>query len=112
SLISGFSNRPKEEQEYLIENGYMKKLGKIMVYSFYLLVLATILPIFNVPYGIEIGFGLFTLYLFGGLMYVQKFEVPHKRKKMFWIVGILFIFIFVSIGGVFIAGNAENEITI
>ncbi|GGA74531.1 DUF3784 domain-containing protein [Ornithinibacillus halotolerans] len=112
SLISGFSNRPKDEQEYLKENGYIDVLGKIMLYSFYMLLLATILPILKVPYGMEIGFGLFTIFLLGGLMYLQKFEVPSKRKKMLWILGITNVIIIGFIGWLTLSGSSENEIYI
>jgi hypothetical protein len=89
-LISGFSNRPKEEQEYLIQNGFIEKLGKVLLYSFFMLVIAAVLPIFRIPYGVEIGWGLFIFFTFGGLLYLQKFEVPTKRKKYRWLYGSFF----------------------
>lgn len=112
SLISGFYNRPKEEQEYLIENGYVEKLGKIFLYSFYILLLAILLTVFRVPYGPLIGFSLFIVFLLGGLIYLQKYELPHKRKKSLWIIGIIStITIGIIAVGVFI-GSTNNDITI
>ncbi|MEN2467296.1 DUF3784 domain-containing protein [Ornithinibacillus sp. FSL M8-0202] len=112
SLISGFYNRPKEEQEYLIENGYIEKLGKIFVYSFYILLLAILLTVFRVPYGPLIGFSLFTVFLLGGLIYLQKYELPHKRKKSLWIIVVIStITVGIIAVGVFI-GSTNNDIII
>lgn len=111
-LISGFGNRPKEEQEYLIENGYIDKIGKVLLYTFYSMILVVVLVIFRVPYGMEIGFGLLLVTVLGGLVYVQRFEVPHKRKKYTWIYGLLSV---VSIGlivGGYIIGNLDNDVTV
>ncbi len=111
-LISGFSNRPKEEQEYLIQNGFIEKLGKVLLYSFFMLVIAAVLPIFHIPYGVEIGWGLFIIFTFGGLLYLQKFEFPTKRKKYRWLYGIIAILTIGLIIGVSFAGNQDNEILI
>lgn len=111
-LISGFSNRPKEEQEYLIENGYIDKLGEVLLYTFYSLVLVVVLTVFRVPYGIEIGFGLLIAIVLGGLIYCQRFEVPHKRKKYTWMYSI-FSFVTLSlIVVVYSVGNLDNEIMV
>ncbi|MRG87138.1 DUF3784 domain-containing protein [Salinibacillus xinjiangensis] len=103
SLISGFYNRPEEEQSFLIENGYVKAMEKLLVYTFYLHVLAFLLTLLDVPFGAEISFGLFTIVLLAGVIYIQKFEVPHKRKKYFWISGsisvgtVLFLVIIIGL---------------
>ncbi|WP_042148882.1 DUF3784 domain-containing protein [Paucisalibacillus sp. EB02] len=112
SLISGFNNRSKEEQEYLINKGYTTVLGKIFTNSFYLLLFATFLTLFRVPFGVEIGFGLFTVFLLGGLVYLQKFEVPHKRKKYMWIIGSISVITVVIISSLWVNGSAENNITL
>ncbi len=115
SLISGFYNRPDEEKEYLIHNGYIEKMGKVFIYTFYLLILAFLLTLFNVPFGAEIGFGLFMIVLLGGIVYIQKYEVPHKRKKYYWITGtvavgtVLFIGILVGLGYMDNDVNISNE---
>ena len=111
-LISGFFNRPKEEQEYLIQNGFIEKLGKVLLYSFFMLVIAAVLPIFRIPYVVEIGWGLFIIFTFGGLLYLQKFEFPTKRKKYRWLYGIITILTIGLIIGVSFAGNQDNEILI
>ncbi|WP_010093543.1 DUF3784 domain-containing protein [Ornithinibacillus scapharcae] len=111
-LVSGFSNRPKDEQEYLIENGYIDKIGKLLLYTFYSMVLVVILTVFRVPYGMEIGFGLLMVIVLGGLVYVQRFEVPRKRKKYTWIYGISSFVIIGLIVGVYIIGNLDNEVSV
>ncbi|MEN2767587.1 DUF3784 domain-containing protein [Ornithinibacillus xuwenensis] len=112
SLISGFYNRPKEEQEYLIQYGYIEKMGKVLLISFYLLIIATLLTVFGVPYGIEIGFGLFMLELLGGIIYIQKYEVPHKRKKYYLLYGIITFVTIGIVGGLFVMGNMKSEFVI
>jgi hypothetical protein len=112
SLLSGYSNRPEEEKQYLKENGYIDKVGKYLTYTFYLLALAFILTLFNVPYGTEVGFGLLTLFILGGLVYIQKFEVPRKRKKYLWVSGSFSIVIILAIGILFFIGSMENDVNI
>jgi len=112
SLISGFYNRPEEEQKYLIEHGYIEKMGQVFKQSFYLLLAAALLTVFKVPYGPAIGFTVFTLHLLIGIFYITKYEVPHKRKKTRWIIGSISIgtlaFVGILLGMTFI----DNEVTI
>lgn len=112
SLISGFLNRPKEEQEYLIQNGYMEALGKIFKVSFYLFAATFLLGLLPIPYGFEIGIALFLIVLLGGLIWMQKYEVPQKRKKMYWITSIIMAVTVALVGGLTIAGLVDNEVTV
>ena len=89
SLISGFYNRPEEEQQQLIENGYPQAIGRLLFYTFIILFISVILALFQIPYGFEIGMLLFLIVLLGGSIYVQKYELKHKRKKYYWITGIV-----------------------
>lgn len=104
SLLSGFSNRPEEEQEYLKKSGYLTAIGNVFYISFIILLITFIGGLFPIPWAFEIGMGAFILYLMGGFVWVQRYEVPHKRKKMFWIYGvisggtIIFIIIILSLG--------------
>lgn len=111
-LISGFYNRPDEEKEYLKQSGYLEKLGNLFLYTFYLLALAFLLTLFRVPFGAEIGFGSFLIVLLGGLIYLQKFEVPHKRKKLIWIFSSVSITVLLFLGFIFGYGYMTNDITI
>ncbi|MGM8214862.1 DUF3784 domain-containing protein [Bacillaceae bacterium W0354] len=112
SLISGFYNRPEEERNYLIENGFIDRMGNFLIQSFYLLVLTFLLVVFNIPYGIGIGIGVFILHFFIGIMYLTKYEVPHKRKKTRWLFGSIFIGTFIFIGVLFVYGYMDNEVTV
>ncbi|MBS4201810.1 DUF3784 domain-containing protein [Bacillus sp. FJAT-49732] len=112
SLISGFLNRPKEEQEYLIQNGYMEALGNIFKITFYLFAATFIAGLLPIPYGFEIGLAIFLLALLGGLIWMQKYEVPHKRKKMYWITGGIMAVTIALVGGLTIAGWVDNEVTV
>ena len=83
-----------------------------MLYSFILLVIAAILPIFRIPYGVEIGWGLFIIFIFGGFLYLQNFEVPTKRKKYRWLYGIIILLTVGFIIGISYLGNQDNEVFI
>ncbi|MGP4041632.1 DUF3784 domain-containing protein [Gracilibacillus sp. D59] len=111
-LISGFSNRPKEEQEYLEQNGYINAMGKLLTYTFYLLAISFVLGLFSVPYGFEISLTLFMIILFAGIIWIQRYEVPHKRKKNYWIIGIVAPVTLILITGLSISGFTENDITV
>ncbi|MBS4219901.1 DUF3784 domain-containing protein [Bacillus sp. FJAT-49711] len=112
SLISGFLHRSKEEQEYLIQNGYIEALGKILKITFYLFAATFLLGLLPIPYGFETGISLFLVVLLGGLIWMQKFEIPHKRKKMYWITGGIMAVTIGLVGGLIIAGSVDNEVTV
>ncbi len=112
SLISGFFNRPEEEQKYLIEQGYIEKFGNVMKQSFFILLAAFLLTLFRVPYGAAVGFSVFTLHILIGIFYITKFEVPQKRKKYRWIIGSISFGTIAFIGGLLGYGYMENEVTI
>lgn len=84
-LLSGFHRRPEEEQEYLHESGYLDAMGKLLTITFWIFVAVFILGLLPIPFGFELGIGLFLIILLGGLIWVQRYEMPHKRKKMTWI---------------------------
>ncbi len=112
TLISGFSNRPKEEQERLIQSGFVDALGKLLVMSFLIFVITYIFWLFSVPYSLEIGLSIFTIVLLGGLMWIQRFEVKQKRKKMFWITGGISVGTLLFIVVLIVVGLQENDIHI
>ncbi|MCJ8008596.1 DUF3784 domain-containing protein [Lederbergia wuyishanensis] len=112
SLISGFLNRPKEEQEYLIQNGYIEALGRIFKITFFIFAATFLLGLLPIPYGFEIGIALFLVVLLGGLIWMQKFEVPHKRKKMYWITSGIMAVTIGLVGWLTIAGLVDNEVTV
>ncbi|MGG3739160.1 DUF3784 domain-containing protein [Aeribacillus pallidus] len=112
SFISGFYNRSKEEQQQLIENGYPQAIGKLLLYTFIILFVSVVLALIRVPYGFEIGLGLFLIVLLGGTVYVQKYELAHKRKKNYWISGIITVIVIVFVTVLVYFGFQENEIII
>ncbi|GAB2570009.1 DUF3784 domain-containing protein [Gracilibacillus alcaliphilus] len=112
SLINGFSNRSEEEQKYLIENGYVEALGKLLTYSFFLFLISYILGIFQVPYGLSVGLGLFLLVVLIGIVWINRYEVPAKRKKNYWITGSISLATLLFTGGVFGYGYVTTDITL
>ncbi|WP_058307143.1 DUF3784 domain-containing protein [Gracilibacillus massiliensis] len=112
SLISGFANRPKEEQEYLKQSGFIKALGKLLTFTFYLLAITFILGLLQIPYGFEIGIAVCMIVLMGGMTWIQRYEVAHKRKKNYWIMGSVSVITLAFIASITFYGYIDNEIKV
>ncbi len=112
SLISGFSNRPEEEQEYLIENGYMEAIKRMMLHSTLILALLLVLGVLSVPYALEVGFAVFICYILGYTVQLQKYEVPHKRKRGYWITGSIALLVVGGITALTVYAFIPNQVTI
>ena len=110
SFLNGYANRPDEEKQYLEESGYLDATGNLITQSFWIFLITFIGGFFSIPYVFAIGMAIFILHLMIGLVWIQRYEVPHKRKKMLWITGFLaagtIIFIIVITG----VGFVDNEI--
>src|SRR5690625_3916882 len=113
SLLSGFANRPEEEKNYLMESGYLHSIGKLFSITFWLFLITFIIGLFTTPHAFGIGLGVFMITLFAGLIWIQRYEVPHKRKKMTWIMSIIsassIIIIAVVAGTAFIGNDVYVE---
>jgi hypothetical protein len=90
-LISGFSSRSKEEQEDLIRRGYPRKMGGLLIIT--ALGMLILLPIMftSFKYTMEVQFGFMIILLVGGMIYLNKYEIPKKRKRGYIISITLFI---------------------
>lgn len=107
-LLNGYEKRPDEEKEYLKESGYLQATAKLLVYSFWVLLASFIIGFFPVPYGFEIGMGVFIVTLLGGLIWVQRYEVPRKRNRMRWLIGGISVATIGFIGWLVIDGFTDN----
>lgn len=96
-LISGFTSRPKEEQEELIRNGYPQKIGSLLIITALGVLLLLPLMFTSFKYAMEVQFGFMIIFLMGGMIYLTKYEVLKKRKRSYIISISLFI---VIIGGI------------
>jgi hypothetical protein len=96
-LISGFATIPKEDQEILITNGLPQRTGKLLIATAVGLFLLLPLAFTSFKYAIEVQFGFMILFLLGGLIYLSKYEVPHKRKRSYVISTSLFIVVIGSL---------------
>ncbi|WP_165445047.1 DUF3784 domain-containing protein [Gracilibacillus phocaeensis] len=112
SLINGFIKRSEEEKKYLMENGYVDAIGKLLTYSFFLFLLSYILGIFQVPYGVSIGIGMFLLVVMTGIVWINRYEVPAKRKKGYWINGSIAVVTIVFVAVLTGYGYVTTEITV
>ncbi|MCM3766796.1 DUF3784 domain-containing protein [Neobacillus niacini] len=97
-LISGFSTRPKEEQEELIANGFPQRTGKLMIATAVGMVLLMPLYWTSFAYTFEVQFGFMMVFLMGGLIYLSKYEVPKKRKRSYIISTSLFVVVIGALG--------------
>ncbi|MDY0407627.1 DUF3784 domain-containing protein [Virgibacillus soli] len=107
-LINGFDKRPEEEKQYLEESGYLTALGKVFKLSFWVFAVTFVLGLLPIPYAFEISISLFIVILLFGLVWVQRFEVPHKRKKMTWIMSSIAVGTVAFIGGISALGYMDN----
>ncbi|MCM3585623.1 DUF3784 domain-containing protein [Mesobacillus maritimus] len=111
-LISGFATRPEEEQEELIRNGSPQKTGKLMFAT--AIGMLILLPLYFLPfkYAIEVQFGFMLLFLMGGMVYLSKYEVVHKRKKSYLISSVLFIAIIGFVGTIYMIGLQSYDLIV
>lgn len=96
-LISGFANRPKEEQEQLISNGYPQKMGGLLTVTALGMLILLPLVFTSFKYATEVQFGFMVIFLMAGIIYLTKYEVPKKRKRGYFISISLFVLV---IGGI------------
>lgn len=111
-LISGFASRTKEEQELLITNGLPQKTGKLLIATSVGLLLLLPLAFTPFKYAIEVQFGFMILFLLGGLIYLSKYEVPHKRKRSYLISISLFVVVIGSLSYLFFLGYQDYKFII
>lgn len=112
SFLSGFNRRTSDEQEQLIERGYPQALGKNSLLLAVVLGIGVLLTLFGVPYGFEAAMGVMVLVIIGGQFYVQKYELPDKRTKGYWMAGVTSFITIGIIGFVIGAGFLDNDLSI
>ncbi|MGD6780376.1 DUF3784 domain-containing protein [Sutcliffiella horikoshii] len=111
-LISSFRSRPKEEQEELIQNGYPQKTGKLLIGTAIVLLIMLPLLFTSFPYAMEVQIGVMVVLLFGGFIYLSKYEVPKKRKKSYIISTSIAVVTFGFLFVVSYLGFQEAELTL
>lgn len=92
-IISGFSLRPKEEQQQLIDNGLPQKTGDLLLTIAGFMLLLLPLSFTSFKFTAEIQFGTMFFLLMGGMVYLSKYELPNKRKRSYIISTSLFVVI-------------------
>ncbi|WP_428908366.1 DUF3784 domain-containing protein [Niallia sp. Krafla_26] len=111
-LLSGFNNRSEEEQKELIERGYPQKTGTLLIFTAVGMLLLFPLNFTTLPYVIEVQYGFMMIFLFGGMIYLSRYEVPSKQKKSLWLgLGFSFL-IFGFIIVLFFIGYQPNELVV
>ncbi|MDF2855649.1 MAG: hypothetical protein K0Q87_1500, partial [Neobacillus sp.] len=88
SLISGFNTRPEEEQEQLIKNGYPQKVANLLMLTAIGMIILLPLSFTNFIYATEVQFGFMIIFLFGGFVFLSRYEIAIKRKRSY-IIGTI-----------------------
>jgi len=109
-LISGFSTRPKEEQEELIQNGSVQNTGKLLIATGVGMLVLLPLHLTSFAYTMEVQFGFMLVFLLGGTVYLSKYEVARKRKRSYLISSSLFVIVMGFVVGLYTLGTQDYEI--
>ncbi|MCL6572210.1 MAG: DUF3784 domain-containing protein [Bacillus sp. (in: Bacteria)] len=109
-LLSGFANRPKEEQLQLIENGYPQRSGKLLITT--AVGMFILLPLIFTPfkYTLEVQFGFMIVFLLTGYIYLSKYEILKKRKRSYILSTTLFIVIMGFTGIIMYIGYQDYQL--
>jgi hypothetical protein len=111
-IISGFATRSKEEQDQLIANGYPQKVGKLFFFTGIGIISLFPLTFMRFDYAMEVQFGFMTVSLLGGLIYLSKYEIPHKRKRTYIINSAMFIVVISGITILSSLGYGDYELVV
>jgi hypothetical protein len=111
-LISGFSTRPKEEQQKLIENGMPQKAGTLLLFTAVGMLMLLPLVFTPFPFAMEVQFGFMLVFLLGGFIYLSKYEIAKKRKRSYLFSSLLFIGTIGLVIGLYFAGYQDYELKI
>ncbi|MBP3038549.1 DUF3784 domain-containing protein [Bacillaceae bacterium Marseille-Q3522] len=111
-LISGFSNRPLEEQQQLIDLGLPQKTGALLIATAAGMLLLLPMSFTSFSYTLEIQFGFMLIFLLGGMIYLSKFEIKSKRKRSFMISTSLFILVNSFVSVLYFLGTKDYDLLI
>jgi hypothetical protein len=111
-IISGFASRTIEEQKQLIENGFPQKVGKLFNFTGIGMIILFPLTFTGFSSALEVQFGFMLVSLLGGLVYLSKYEIPHKRKRTYIINMTMFIVIISGIAILSSYGYGDYELVV
>ncbi|MCP1156744.1 DUF3784 domain-containing protein [Bacillus infantis] len=111
-LISGFAGRPAAEQEELIQNKMPQKTGGLLLATAIGMLILLPLAFTGFTYAMEVQIGFMLLFLLGGSIYLSKFEIPRKRKRMYWFTSILSFAVIGFIIGLTYLGYQKPDLSI
>jgi len=111
-LISGFASRSEMEKKELIANGLPQKTGTLLFAS--ACIMLVLLPLAFTPFkfSFEVQFGFMLIFLMGGLIYLSKYELPHKRKRSYLISTSLFIAVIGSLTALSVTSYQGYELNV
>lgn len=111
-LISGFNTRPEDEQKELIRRGSPQATGKMMLFTGILLTIGLILHLLKLPHALDVALIVMIVAIFGGFIYIQRYELPEKRRKGYVISGLTTAITIISITIIMMNGFSGNDVTI
>ena len=111
-LLSGFNGRSEEEQKQLIENGFPQKTGLLLIWTAVGMLILLPLVFTSFPYAIEVQYGFMIIFILGGFIYLTRYELPHKRKKSYWISSVITIMVVGFISVLMFFGYQKSDLVI
>ena len=111
-LLSGFATMTEAEQKEFLENRYPQKVGSMLIITAVGTLLLLPLLFTSFPYAAEIIFGYTLLFIFGGFIYLSKYELKHKRKKSYIISISLFVLVVGGVSALMIFTYQDYEVTL
>src|SRR5699024_6606311 len=112
TLISGFNNRSKEEQEYLHESGYLEATGKLLTITFWMFFATFVLGLLPIPFGFGIGIAIFIITLQGRMFWVRRYEWFQKSSTLCWFTGGVSVRILLFIITITALGYMDNDMNV
>ncbi len=111
-LLSGFATMTEDEQKEYLQNGYPQKAGGMLIITAIGTLLLLPLLFTSFTYAGETLFGCILLFLFGGFIYLSKYELKHKRKKSYIISISLFVIVVGGVSALMIFTYQDYEVTV
>ncbi|KAA9021852.1 DUF3784 domain-containing protein [Niallia endozanthoxylica] len=111
-ILSGFNGRSEEEQKQLIENGFPQKTGSLLIWTALGMLILLPLVFTSFPYAIEVQYGFMIIFILSGFIYLTKYELPHKRKRSYWISSVIGVAVVGLICVIMFLGYQKSDLVI
>ena len=110
-LISGFNTRSENEQKELIKQGFPQATDKLMLIIGIILTMGLVFHLVQVRYALDAAMIVMILLVFGGFIYLQKYEIPEKRKRGYGKAVLITLLSLLVVGAISISGFSSPKVT-